>query len=170
MHTKSGSSIWSSSWTSIGSYCSTSWSHCWQTSQLNVRVSHRAQQELHMFEKTAPHLGLHRIGQEAANFPHSLLNLCLRRILLQYFINVRHSCLANAAVVTSLETCLVEGNWKELAKNNTLSICVNTSETNWSNHLVDCLHPCVFKLSTKWLIRVWLQLPCDQINKQLLRH
>lgn len=59
------------------------------------------------------HLSLERVRQEAAYFPHSLLNLCLCSILLQNAIDVGDGHLAHLAVATSLKASLVECSWEE---------------------------------------------------------
>lgn len=57
-----------------------------------------------------PHLGPQRFWQEAAYFPHSLLNLGFCSIFLQDAVNVRHSHLTNVTVATDLKACLVHWN------------------------------------------------------------
>lgn len=119
MHTKSGSSIWRRSWMSIGSYCVTNWSHCkykktvaWQVVTLREkprrgrRIQHQQQQQQLLY------LLLHRVWQEAAHLPYSLLNLFFSGIFLQEFVNVGHGHLAHFAVGAGFEARLIESNWR----------------------------------------------------------
>lgn len=109
MHTKSGSIICSSSWTRSGSYCCTSWSH-WRHTNMGFKYStfRDEMQTLPPPTTPNPHLSLHGVWQEAAHFPHSLLNLGFSRILLQDAVNVRHGGLANLTVATDNEASLVQ--------------------------------------------------------------
>lgn len=112
MHTKSGSSIWSRSWTSTGSYCDTNWSHC-EHRQTACSESARWGKSQRWRESAAapPYLLLHRVWQEAAHLPHGLLNLFFCGVLLQEFIHVRHGHLAHLAVGAGFEARLIESNW-----------------------------------------------------------
>lgn len=112
MHTKSGSSIWSRSWTSIGSYCDTNWSHC-EHRQTACSESARWGKSQRWRESAAapPYLLLHRVWQEAAHLPHGLLNLFFCGVLLQEFVHVRHGHLAHLAVGAGFEARLIESNW-----------------------------------------------------------
>lgn len=111
MHTKSGSIISSSSWTSTGSYCSTSWSHCWHTNVgLNTKLWQRQWAEV----TPGPHLGLHGVWQEAADFPHSFLNLGFCRIFLQDAVDVRDNHLTNLTVATNIKARPVQGSWNKI--------------------------------------------------------
>lgn len=53
----------------------------------------------------------HRVRQEAAHFPHGLLNLLFCAVLLQELVNVGHCHLAHFAVGAAFEARLIESNW-----------------------------------------------------------
>lgn len=67
----------------------------------------------------SPHLGLHGVWQEAADFPHSFLNLGFCRILLQDAVDVRDSHLTNLTVATNIEARPVQGSWNKIQINRT---------------------------------------------------
>lgn len=62
------------------------------------------------------HLRLYRVRQEAADFPHSLLDLLFSGILLQDFIDVGDSRLAHLTVTSNLEAGLIQNSWKTSPK------------------------------------------------------
>lgn len=55
-----------------------------------------------------PHLSPHRVGQEAAYSPHSLLNLGFCRVFLQDAVDVCHRGLTNLAVPADLKARLLQ--------------------------------------------------------------
>lgn len=83
------------------------------TGDRNVRFKYKIVTEMRgkSYAPPGPHLGPHRVWQEAAHFPDSLLNLGFCRIFLQDAVNVRHSGLTNLTVATNLKACLVQCNW-----------------------------------------------------------
>lgn len=133
MHTKSGSSIWSRSWTSTGSYCDTNWSHC-EHRQTACSESARWGKSQRWRESAAapPYLLLHRVWQEAAHLPHGLLNLFFCAVLLQEFIHVRHGHLAHLAVGAGFEARLIESNWGGKKEESALWALSTERSLNWS--------------------------------------
>lgn len=61
---------------------------------------------------SSSHLALERIGQEVADFPHGVLDLCLGSVLLQDAIDVADSHLAHVTEAAGLKASLVHYSWR----------------------------------------------------------